>query len=240
MAPVVSQNGWPANIPTSVSRRPVPGSEVELTVRYGASGDLLLEVASCFDQLVQDIDTARGATPDDWGFAERPVRGALTGLSNHSSGTAIDLNATKWPLGSEPSVNLNPAQIAVVRAICAATGGCVRWGGDYTGRKDPMHFEINDNRTEADCARALTALRAWHENQEDDVALSQDDINRIVAGVLAAPLDNPYTPAVGDTMPEGVTLSWAAANAGRAYDEAKAAHAAVDALTAALKAKSVI
>jgi hypothetical protein len=105
---------------------------------------------------VQDID---GGPVDDWGYAERPIRGSAT-ISNHASGTAIDLNATRWALGSSPSVNLNGAQIDTVRRIVGATGGVVRWGGDYTGRKDPMHFEINDNRTEADCALALDQLRS--------------------------------------------------------------------------------
>jgi hypothetical protein len=154
-----SQNGWRANDPSVVSRRAVPGTGVSITVHNGPSGDLLLEVAARFDRDVQDIDTVRGATPDDWGYAERPIRGGVE-LSNHASGTAIDLNATCWPLGSDPSVNLNPGQIMRVRQIVAATGGVVRWGGDYEGRKDPMHFEINNGRSEADCARALAALRA--------------------------------------------------------------------------------
>jgi hypothetical protein len=152
-----SQNGWRANDPTVVSRRQVPGTQIWLTVHNGPAGDLLLEVASRFDRDVRDIDNARGAL-DDWGYAERPIRGGVE-LSNHASGTAIDLNATKWPLSSDPSVNLNSGQIMRVRQIVAAAGGVVRWGGDYTGRKDPMHFEINDGRTEADCARALAALR---------------------------------------------------------------------------------
>jgi hypothetical protein len=152
---VNSQNGWPANRRDLVSSRVVPGSGVRLTVRNGPAGDLLLEVASLFDRLVQDID----AVADDWGYAERPIRGSAT-ISNHASGTAIDLNATRWALGSDPSVNLNSAQIDTVHRIVGATGGVVRWGGDYTGRKDPMHFEINDNQTEADCAQALDQLRA--------------------------------------------------------------------------------
>jgi peptidoglycan hydrolase-like protein with peptidoglycan-binding domain len=39
------------------------------------------------------------------------------------------------------------------------TGGVVRWGGDYTGRKDGMHFELNDGTTEAQCSAALARLR---------------------------------------------------------------------------------
>ncbi len=151
-----SQNGYPANRRDLVSSRFVPGTGVRLTVRNGPAGDLLLEVAGLFDRLVQDIDAG---VVDDWGYAERPIRGSAV-ISNHASGTAIDLNATRWALGASPSVNLNPAQIDTVRRIVGATGGVVRWGGDYTGRKDPMHFEINDNRTEADCARALDQLRA--------------------------------------------------------------------------------
>ena len=154
----VSQNGWVANDPTLVSRRTVPGTNVGITVRIGAPGDLLLEVAAQFDRFVQDIDNARGAL-DDWGYAERPISGS-TALSNHASGTAIDLNALKWPLGSLPNVNLNSGQIQRVRQIVAATGGVVRWGGDYDGRKDPMHFEINNGRSYANCVNALGALRA--------------------------------------------------------------------------------
>lgn len=150
-----SQNGYPANRRDLVSSRFVPGTGVRLTVRNGPAGDLLLEVAGLFDRLVQDIDAG---VVDDWGYAERPIRGSAV-ISNHASGTAIDLNATRWALGASPSVNLNPAQIDTVRRIVGATGGVVRWGGDYTGRKDPMHFEINDNRSEADCARALDRLR---------------------------------------------------------------------------------
>lgn len=153
----VSQNGWIANDPSRVSRRTVPGTNVGITVHNGVSGDLLLEVAAQFDRYVQDIDNARGAL-DDWGYAERPIRGA-TALSNHASGTAIDLNATRWSLGSLPSVNLNAGQIQRVRQIVSATQGVVRWGGDYSGRKDPMHFEINNGRSEADCATALSKLR---------------------------------------------------------------------------------
>src|SRR6476661_3053218 len=121
----VSQNGWTANDRSLVSRRAIPGTSVSLTVRNGPAGDLLLEVASQFDRFVQDIDTTNGTVPDDWGYAERPIRGGVA-TSNHASGTAIDLNATRWPLGSDPSVNLNSGQIMRVRQIVSATGGVVR------------------------------------------------------------------------------------------------------------------
>lgn len=169
---VVSQNGWSANDRSKVSSRLVPGTTVKLTVRNGPAGDLLLEVASLFDRFVQDIGNARGAynpagVLDDWGYAERPIRGSAT-TSNHASGTAIDLNATRWVLGSSPSVNLGQGQIAKVREIVAAAGGAVRWGGDYTGRKDPMHFEVNTT-SETRCASALATLRARYDGATDRI-----------------------------------------------------------------------
>lgn len=150
-----SQNGWRANDASVTSTRNVPGSAVRLRVRNGAAGDLLLEVAARFDREVENIDDVA----DDWGYGERTIRGSTTTLSNHASGTAIDLNATRHPLATDPSRNFSAEQIKAIRAIVATTGGVVRWGGDYTGRKDGMHFEINDGRTELDCSRALSRLR---------------------------------------------------------------------------------
>jgi hypothetical protein len=59
-------------------------------------------------------------------------------LSNHSSGTAIDLNATKHPLGKAGTFPLE--KVAMIQALAKKYG--LRWGGDYRGRKDEMHFEI--------------------------------------------------------------------------------------------------
>jgi len=173
---VRSQNGWKANDRSVISTRTVRGTHVRLAVRNGPAGDLLLEIAALFDLMVQDLDQPGPA--DEWGYAERPIRGTTDTVSNHASGTAIDLNATRWPLGSQPGVNLSGRQIATVRDIVAITGGVVRWGGDYQGRKDPMHFEIADNRTEAECARALAALRAHFgrpDAEEDDVTFTDQD-----------------------------------------------------------------
>lgn len=152
-----SQNGWRANDRSVVSSRLVPGTDVKLTVRNGAPGDLLLEVAARFDREVEDIDNARSGL-DDWGYAERVVRGG-SDLSNHASGTAIDLNAPRHPLGTDPSANFTSRQIATIRGILSGINGVVRWGGDYSGRKDGMHFELNDGTDNEDCVRALAAIR---------------------------------------------------------------------------------
>lgn len=65
-------------------------------------------------------------------------------LSNHSSGTAIDLNSTTHPNNTDPTANFTGPQIAFIRDhIIAPAGGCLRWGGDYHSTKDGMHIEIN-------------------------------------------------------------------------------------------------
>ena len=47
---------------------------------------------------------------------------------------AIDIKASKFPLGSEK--RQDPALIAAF-----AANGLI-WGGDFHGRKDPMHFQL--------------------------------------------------------------------------------------------------
>ncbi|MEU0469928.1 M15 family metallopeptidase [Amycolatopsis sp. NPDC006131] len=161
-----SQNGYSA--PISAVNRNVPGGKIPL--RPGPAGDLLAWVAVQFHNRVEPL-----VWPGNWGYAYRDIRGS-TGLSNHASGTAIDLNAPKHPLGTNPSVNFTAGQIAAIRSILAQCQGCVRWGGDYTGRKDPMHFEIV--RDEATCARVLAAVTSGGGGaapiEEDDVNL--DDV----------------------------------------------------------------
>ena len=59
-------------------------------------------------------------------------------LSNHSSGTAIDLNAIKHPLGK--SNTFNKDQRNMINLLITKYG--LAWGGNYKKRKDDMHFEI--------------------------------------------------------------------------------------------------
>jgi hypothetical protein len=96
---------------------------------------LLVGFAAEFHELIEPIDEG---TLDDWGYAYRDVRGSTSTLSNHSSGTAIDLNATQHPLGK---VGTFPAaKVPMIRALAKKYG--LLWGGDYRNRKDEMHFEV--------------------------------------------------------------------------------------------------
>lgn len=159
----VSQNGYPANNISLTHVKKIPGTTRELRVRKGPAGDLLIWVAAQFHKRVEKID---GGQLDDWGYAERPIRGSQV-LSNHASGTAIDLNAPKHPLGV--SGTFSAAQVREIHKILREAQGCVRWGGDYIGRKDEMHFEIV--ASEAACRKALQKVEKttpdWWETVDD-------------------------------------------------------------------------
>ncbi len=134
-----SQNGWPVNPPRRA--RTVPGSAVKITVADGPAGDVLMYVAGQFDKRVEDVDwrSTRGEF-DDWGWADRPIRGSNE-TSNHASATAIDLNATRHPMGARGT--FSTGQVREIERILAEVDHVVRWGGHYTGTPDEMHFEIN-------------------------------------------------------------------------------------------------
>lgn len=134
-----SQNGFPALTQGApqLHRWVVPGCEREFTLRYGAAGFLLTDFMRWFHKHIERLDTG---TYDDWGWAYRPVRGA-TDLSNHASGTALDANATLHVLGARGT--FSKVQTFRIRRRLKRYGGTIRWGGDYQGRADEMHFEID-------------------------------------------------------------------------------------------------
>lgn len=141
---LTSYNGYPASKdPAEIGIKSYSVDGTALRLRCASSvGPLLAAFAAEFNKLIEPID---GGTLDDWGYAFRMVRGSTDRLSCHSSGTAIDLNATKHPLGK---VGTFPAEkVPMIRALAKKYG--LKWGGDYVNRKDEMHFEIEVSATKA-------------------------------------------------------------------------------------------
>jgi len=140
----VSQNGWPVNPPRST--RTIPGTNVRVNVADGDAGDVLMHVLGQVSTRVEDISLdSEAGERDDWGYAERNVRGSGD-ISNHASATAIDMNATRHVLGAQGT--FTPQQSTEIRTILGEVDNVVRWGGDYTGRRDEMHFEIVGSQAE--------------------------------------------------------------------------------------------
>lgn len=194
-----SQNGWPANNIGLTRIWEIPGTMRTVRLQNGDGGWMLVDFAAWFDKFIEDIENGE---LDDWGYAERPVRGG-TDLSNHASGTALDLNATKHPLGVVGTFTI--AKQAMIRVQLLRYKGCIRWGADYSGRKDEMHFEINRNMS--------TVSEVADELRNTTVAVADD--------VWGKALHDNYTQNPNDTMTAGVTLEWAAAHAAHSEDYAK-------------------
>ena len=138
-----SSNGWPASkdpAEIGIKSFKVPGTDLKIRCAEKVA-PLLIGLASEFHETIEPIDKG---TLDDWGYCFRMIRGTTDSLSNHSSGTAIDLNATKHPLGKENT--FSPENAAKCIAL-AKKYGC-KWGGTYRSRKDDMHFEIALNPTQ--------------------------------------------------------------------------------------------
>jgi hypothetical protein len=133
----ISSNGWGASKdPSLIHIKPFPIKGTDEKLRCNAiCGPVLAAFASEFHSKVEPLDVGK---LDDWGYAYRPIRGETTGLSNHASGTAIDLNASRHPLGRKDT--FKPEQVKMIHELIKKYG--LRWGGDYKTRKDDMHFEI--------------------------------------------------------------------------------------------------
>lgn len=149
-----SQNGWPANDVTRTQSYKIPGSTRAVRLVKGDAGAILVHFAAWFHANIEPVD--RGEF-DDWGYAERNIRGSSTTLSNHASGCALDLNATLHPLAK--SGTFPGTKAAKIRKQLKVYEGVIRWGGDYHGRKDEMHFEINVGPGNAAISRVASKLR---------------------------------------------------------------------------------
>lgn len=146
-----SQNGFRVLESNELTRINVPGGQ--LTCRAQVA-EIFTHLATRFHNEVENL-----IWPGCWGWAARTVRGS-SDISNHASGTAIDLNAPRHVLGTDPTASFTTAQIAKIREIVAFYEGVIRWGGAYVGRKDSMHFEVNDGVTLDQLARITAKLHA--------------------------------------------------------------------------------
>ncbi len=143
-----SQNGWSV-VASGTSGDLATLPHITGKVRSGAVLTVFTYLADQFNANVEPI-----VKSSSWGYANRTIRGAKS-ISNHASGTATDFNAPDHPLGEVGT--FTAAQVAAIRAILAVINrdaDVVRWGGDYSGRKDEMHFEIVGTAAEVAAAAA--------------------------------------------------------------------------------------
>lgn len=138
---LTSPNGWPASedrMAIGIKSFIVPGTKTKLACAQ-AVAPLLINFAKDFHVWVECIDVGQN---DDWGYAFRMSRGSDKVLSNHSSGTAIDLGSILHPLGK--SNTFNQGQRNTINLLIIKYG--LKWGGNFKRRKDEQHFEIALNQ----------------------------------------------------------------------------------------------
>jgi len=134
---LTSPNGWPASEDRQtigIQSFVIPGIKTKIACAK-AVAPLLINFCKEFHELVEPINEGQ---LDDWGYAFRMTKSSDRVLSNHASGTAIDLNAIKHPLGK--SNTFNKDQRNTINLLITKYG--LNWGGNYKKRKDDMHFEI--------------------------------------------------------------------------------------------------
>lgn len=166
-----SQNGWPVYDTAPKATTPY----ITGRVRPGDVDVIFTWLGEQFSERVEHI-----RKDWSWGWAKRPIRGSTRVISNHASATAQDFNAPAHVLGKRGT--FSPKQVDVIHDILRDLEGVIRWGGDYKGRADEMHFEINKGaaavKRVADKIRNGTIGGAkpwkWNPTVKSDIAKIQE------------------------------------------------------------------
>lgn len=125
---VPTENGWPmVNANRTVSVQVVPAAR-KVPLLRGDVATILNAFLILYNRRVEPI------TSQVWGWS--PDNDVWN--SNHMSGTAIDINAPKYPWGT---YRMPAATIAKVNALLKDFEGVVFWGRNW-GKPDEMHYQI--------------------------------------------------------------------------------------------------
>lgn len=145
-----SQNGYEVLSADETFRWDLPLKDEpkrHLILKPGDAGFVLAVFALWYHERIEKINLGIW---DEWGWAVRPIRDSYV-ISNHASGTAIDLNAIKHPLGVRGTLRFfltwqkskkELAEQRIRRALSEQFDDVIRAGLNYTGRPDEMHYEI--------------------------------------------------------------------------------------------------
>ena len=161
-----SINGWQVLAPGDhrLHTYTIPGVPDRRVTLAADAAPILLYVAAWYHQNVHPLDKVRKhgklvrqRSVDEGGYNYRKSR-VNTSWSNHSSGTAIDLDWSKE--GAQNAYARRwwtkhaRAKTALHRFLARDCQGLVTWGGDWSPRYyDPMHFELRRGVSAADIKR---------------------------------------------------------------------------------------
>ncbi|MFC8387055.1 M15 family metallopeptidase [Nocardia sp. NPDC057272] len=158
-----SENGWRmVNRDGCVVANVLPWTDTA-PIRAGVAATILNAWLLWYHLHVEPIDSPV------WGWSrENDVPN-----SNHLSGTAVDINAPRYPWGAR---TMPADRISKVRKGLELFEGCVFWGADWS-RADEMHFQIGLPEGHPHLDKFAAALDAGHlgiyaggpDNGDDDM-----------------------------------------------------------------------
>lgn len=173
-----SENGWRMCDRNECGIVTIPNLFLTDTapLRKGAPLVILGAWLAWYDRNVEEI------TSPVWGWsANNDVPN-----SNHLSGTAVDVNAPRYPWGSR---TMPAARIAKVRQGLALFEGTVFWGADWN-RADEMHYQMaypeGDRRSEGFAAKLRAGHLGIYAPQPGKEQPMNDDDRRMLREVHAA------------------------------------------------------
>lgn len=169
-----SINGWPVLEggygDPRLKTLPIPGCPSRKLTMRAEVLPLFLALASDYHRTIAPLDQGEW---DEWSYNLRPAR-TSTSWSNHSSGTAVDLNASaEGARGTSSAGWWRTARRNVKAWRIRRRYEIVNWGGwaEYADDpktpqregweaawSDPMHWELRAGTTVADVQRVIAKL----------------------------------------------------------------------------------
>jgi hypothetical protein len=163
-----SQNGWPVIPPGATPettpsdqvrarRIVIPGTDRGFWVRDGDVAMVLGHYVLKYHERVHKINLDKQW--DDWAYNLRPIVGS-SDISNHASGTAIDIDALRHPQGKRNTFKQRWRVMRLRRMLRRQYRSLIRWGGDYVKTPDEMHSEIDGNPAQIHDL-AMSLAKTW-------------------------------------------------------------------------------
>lgn len=194
----VSHNGWP-----TITSGLWPLAEVTGSVKAGSVWVTMHWLAKRYKALIEPIDRSQS-----WGYSYRKVRGSSETWSNHASGTAVDFNSGKHPMGKRGT--MSTTQAAACRQIEQESDGVLNWGDNIP---DEMHWEVGKGVSPERVERFATRLLQAALNRAAGAGLTVNGMRgadtlsalkhwQAAAGLVADALDGPKTWAALEAAPD--------------------------------------
>lgn len=135
---IIITDDWPSKniqtlvVPQLINVKGTPTGRVSMNVK------VVPQFLTFFKRL-EDEGLLKHVVTWDGGWSPRFIRGSKVSLSNHSWGTAFDINARWNPYGQVPAA---PGSLGSTCELVSIAYECgFYWGGWFSTRPDGMHFE---------------------------------------------------------------------------------------------------